>query len=71
MAKQPYTVVGYTIGDYYSTFCEWAWSETPTIAIQKISKMVIKREAISEDMELDTVICAVFAGHHEDLQPDY
>ena len=71
MAKQPYTVVGYTIHDHYSTFCEWIWAEDPAIAVEEVSKMVIKRETISDYMELDTVICAVLAGHHEDLQPEY
>ena len=68
MAKRPYTVVGYTIYEYYITFCEWIWAEDPETAADQVSKMVIERETTSEDQEYDTVICAVLAGHHEDLQ---
>ena len=70
MAKKPYTVVGYTICDLYTTFCEWTMANDPATAAEKISEMVIKRETNSEEMELDTVICAVLSGHHEDLLLD-
>lgn len=66
MTEKPYTVVGYTIGENYSSFCEWTWATDPKAAIKKVGPAVLD----PDDEDSDFVICAVLACHQEDLQPD-
>lgn len=66
MTKHPFTVAGYTIGEIYSTFCEWTWAANPKEAIKQVGPTVLD----PDDEESDFVICAVLLGHHEDIQPD-
>ncbi len=66
MATKPFTVVGYTIGQHYAAFFEWTWAATPKSAIKKVGPTVLD----PNDEEADFIICAVLAGHQEDLTPD-
>ncbi len=63
MGKKPYTVVGYTIGEYQS-FCHWTWSDDPEAAIRDTEEEILDPDSNYPDL----IACAVLAGHHEDLQ---